>query len=51
MKSLREEAAKDSQLKEQWTDCIQDPLALVTTVFGRLSWKENELKVFIPKDV
>lgn len=45
MKSLREEGAKNPDIKDQWTDCVQDPISLLTTVFERLSWKENELKV------
>lgn len=45
MKSLREEAARNPVFQEQWTDCIQDPMTLLTTVFSRLSWKDNDLKV------
>ena len=45
MKALRDAAKKDSTVKETWTDSVQTPMALLNSVFGRLSWNGNDIEV------
>ena len=45
MKALRDAAKKNSTVKEAWTDSVQNPMALLNSVFGRLSWNGNDIEV------
>lgn len=46
MKALREAAKKDPMLKEEWIDGVQTPLSLISTVFRRLKWNDEDVEVF-----
>lgn len=45
MKALREAAGKKLEIKEAWTDSLQDCISLLSTVFRRLSWNDKQVRV------
>ena len=45
MKALRDAAAAQPEIKDAWTDSLQNPITLLNSVFGRLSYSNQPIKV------
>lgn len=45
MKALREMAIKHPDVRTAWVDSVQTPIALITEMFSRLKWNQQDLQV------
>lgn len=48
MKMLREAAGKKDGLECAWSESVETPISLITSMFQRLSWNEENIKVVLP---
>lgn len=45
MKALRAAADFNPELKDEWNDSVQDPMILLSTIFQRLNWNNENIEV------